>query len=217
MTKPLHLKQYLSLLALFLVLLQAGCATVANEPLCPAGTQSLPDCPPLEAVVDKDIEHIYSYRTWKSPKELGEDPIAFGMNADIPIQGARGKILGPDNEGAIDSLAVKLWMIENAGHTIDFGYYIFTPDIVGYAMIGAMCDAVKRGVDVRVMVDSLGSMKASRTTFAALKTCENQAGFMRNEAGQLTTRKARVQVMIFNAVTKSAILEAMDNPRELDV
>jgi phosphatidylserine/phosphatidylglycerophosphate/cardiolipin synthase-like enzyme len=187
---------------LFLSVLQAGCATTASTPACPPGTQNLPDCPPLQAVVDDDVEHIYQYRTWKSPKELGKDPITYGMNADIPVQGARGKILGPDDEGAIDSLAVKLWMIENAGHTIDFGYYIFTPDIVGYAMVGAMCDAVKRGVDIRVMVDSLGSMKVSRTTLAALKTCENQAGFMRNEAGELTIRKARVQVMIFNAISK---------------
>ncbi len=183
-------------------LLQAACATSPAEPGCPADRQNLPDCPPLAAVVDGDIEHIYEYRTWKSPKELGKDPIAYGMNADIPVQGARGKILGPDDEGAIDSLAVKLWMIENAEHTIDFGYYIFTSDIIGYAMVGAMCDAVKRGVDVRVMVDSLGSLKASKTTLAALKTCENQAKFMRNEAGELTTRKARVQVMIFNAISK---------------
>jgi len=183
-------------------LLQAGCATTPAEPACPADRQNLPDCPPLAAVVDEDIEHIYDYRTWKTPKELGEDPIIYGMNADIPVQGARGKILGPDDEGAIDSLAVKLWMIENAEHTIDFGYYIFASDIIGYAMIGAMCDAVKRGVDVRVMVDSLGSLKASKTTLAALQTCENHAKFMRNEAGELTTRKARVQVMIFNAISK---------------
>ena len=187
---------------LVLALLQAGCATIPAEPTCPADTQNLPDCPPLTAVVDDDIERIYAYRTWVPPKALEEDPIAFGMNFDIPIQGARGKILGPDDEGAIDSLAVKLWMIENAEHTIDFGYYIFTPDIVGYAMVGALCDAVKRGVDVRVMIDSLGSLKASRTTLAALKTCEKQAKFIRNEAGEPTTRKARIQVMVFNAISK---------------
>jgi len=194
---------FFALLAIaFLSLLQIGCAISPTAPACPANTQNLPDCPPLGAVVDEKVEHFYAYRTWKSPKELGDDPIAYGMNADIPVQGARGKIVGPDDEGAIDSLAIKLWMIENADHTLDFGYYIFTPDIVGYAMIGAMCDAVKRGVDTRVMVDSLGSLKASRTTLAALKTCENQAGFIRNEAGQLTTRKARVQVMVFNAISK---------------
>ncbi len=190
------------LIAVFLVnILLIGCTTTPQAPDCPTGTQSLPDCPPLSAVVDTDIERIYEYRTWKPPKELAEDPIAFGMNAEIPVQGARGKILGPDDEGAIDSLAVKLWMIENAEHTIDFGYYIFQPDIVGYAMLGAMCQAVKRGVDVRIMLDGLGS-KASRTTLAAIKTCENEAGFIRTESGQISTRKARVQIMRFNVLSK---------------
>lgn len=187
---------------LTLVLLLSGCAGIQRQASCPAGTQNLPDCPPLNAVVDEHVEHIYQYRTWVNPKELGEDPIAYGMNADIPVQGARGKIIGPDDEGAIDSLAIKLWMINNAEHTLDFGYYIFTPDIIGYAMIGAMCNAVQRGVDVRLMIDSLGSMKASRTLLAALKTCEDKAGFIRNEAGQRTTRKARVQAVIFNSVSK---------------
>ncbi|MDH4020809.1 MAG: phospholipase D-like domain-containing protein [Xanthomonadales bacterium] len=189
-------------ISLIVSLFLAGCATAPSAPVCPSNTQQLPDCPPLSAVVDAEIEHVYEYRTWKPPKEVGEDPVAYGVNADIPVQGARGKILGPDDEGAIDSLAAKLWMIENARHTIDFGYYIFKPDLVGYALMGAMCEAVKRGVDIRVMVDSAGSMKASRSTLAALKTCENQAGFMFNEAGQQTTRKARVQVMVFNAISK---------------
>lgn len=195
--------RYVPLISILIIgLFQVGCATIPAEPVCPPNTQSLPDCPPLSAIVDEEIEHIYKYRTWVSPKELGEDPIAYGMNADIPVQGARGKILGPDDAGAINSLAAKLWMLQNAVHTIDFAYYIFTPDIIGYAMIGAMCDAVKRGVDVRVMIDSLGSMKASRTLLAALKSCENQAGFISNEAGEITTRKARVQVMIFNSISK---------------
>ncbi len=190
------------LFSLILIALQIGCASVPTEQVCPANTQSLPDCPPLTAVQDSRVDEFYKYRTWVSPKQLEEDPIAFGMNADIPIQGARGKILGPTDEGAIDSLAVKLWMLENAEHTIDFGYYIFTPDIVGYAMMGAMCDAVKRGVDIRFMVDSLGSSKAGRTTLAALKSCEDQAGFIKTESGELSTRKARVQVIIFNSITK---------------
>jgi putative cardiolipin synthase len=196
-------KECSSLASLLLfILFFTGCATAPSEPDCPTNTQNLPDCPPLSAVVDENIERIYKYRTWKSPKELDDDPIAYGMNADIPIQGAQGKILGPDDSGALESLAVKLWMIENAEYTIDFAYYIFVPDIVGYALMGAMCDAVKRGVDVRVMVDSLGSLKTSRTLLAALKSCENQARFIRNEAGQITTRKARVQVMVFNAISK---------------
>jgi len=202
MSKQKETSHHLFLIPLIFILLQVGCAAVPTETVCPANTQNLPDCPPLTAVQDADIDRIYKYRTWVPPKQLEEDPIAFGMNADIPIQGARGKILGPGDEGAINSLAVKLWMLENAEHTIDFVYYIFTPDIVGYAMVGAMCDAVKRGVDVRIMIDSLGSMKAGRTMLAALKTCENQAGFIRTESGEVSIRKARVQVMIFNAISK---------------
>ena len=202
MISQLRIK-YVPFISIIIIgLFQVGCATIPAEPSCPPNTQNLPDCPPLSAIVDEEIEHIYKYRTWVSPKELGEDPVAYGMNADIPVQGARGKILGPDDEGAINSLAAKLWMLQNAEHTIDFAYYIFTPDIIGYAMIGGMCDAVKRGVDVRVMIDSLGSMKASRTMLAALKSCENQAGFISSEAGEITTRKARVQVMIFNSISK---------------
>ena len=202
MIKLAHTRSGLSLVAMILMLLQVGCATISTEPVCPANTQYLPDCPPLSALQDDDIDRIYKNRTWLTPKELGQDPIAYGMNADIPVQGALGKILGPTDEGAIDSLAAKLWMLESAEHTIDLAYYIFTPDIVGYAMLGAMCDAVKRGVDVRVMVDSLGSMKTSNTTLAALSSCQDQAGFIPVENGEQSTRKARVQVMVFNSISK---------------
>ncbi|MCK5359006.1 MAG: phospholipase, partial [Gammaproteobacteria bacterium] len=58
------------------------------------------------------------------------------------------------------------------------------------------------GVDVRIMVDSLGSLHPTHDELRALETCAENAGFMRNAEGQVTTRKARVQVVIFNAITK---------------
>ena len=102
----------------------------------------------------------------------------------------------------MSSLAAKIWLIENAQHTIDVTYYIFHIDPVGHAMLGALCNAVKRGVDVRMMVDSLGSFSIDHTPLRALETCAEEAGFMRNDKGQLTTKKARVQVVIFNAFSK---------------
>jgi len=135
-------------------------------------------------------------------KELDVDPIELGKQADIPVQHARTKFLGPNDHAAIDSLAVKIWMIENAEHTIDFTYYIFKTDLVGYAMLGAMCEAVQRGVDIRVVVDALGSFSTSHSSLKALETCADNAGFMRNRTGEVTTKKARVQVVIFNALTK---------------
>jgi phosphatidylserine/phosphatidylglycerophosphate/cardiolipin synthase-like enzyme len=52
------------------------------------------------------------------------------------------------------------------------------------------------------MVDSLGSLHPTHNELRGLETCAENAGFMRNADGQLTTRKARVQVVIFNALTK---------------
>jgi phosphatidylserine/phosphatidylglycerophosphate/cardiolipin synthase-like enzyme len=191
-----------ALLPLAVAMLLACSATPKQAP-CPAGTQDLPGCPPLHAVDDPEINEIWENRAWQKEKDTGLDLIELGKQAEIPVQNARTKFLGPDDHAAIDSLAAKLWMIENAEHTIDFTYYIFKTDMVGYAMLGAMCNAVQRGVDVRVTVDSAGSLSGgTHAALRALETCGERAGFMRNQEGEVTTKKARVQVVIFNALTK---------------
>jgi putative cardiolipin synthase len=192
----------LSLTSLFLLLLLGACASVSKQQSCPPNTQNLPSCPPLGAVDDPFINELYEDRTWAPGHKLDFDPIELGKKADIPTQHALTKFLGPTPHAAIDSLAAKIWMIENARHTIDFTYYIFKPDLVGYAMLGAMCNAVQRGVDVRVIVDALGSFSPSHSDLKSLETCAEEARFMRNAAGELTTKKARVQVVIFNALSK---------------
>ena len=190
------------LLLMVLVLTLGACASTPRQESCPAGTQDLPSCPPLGAVDDLFINGLYQRRAWVDVKKLDIDLVELGKEADIPVQHARTKFLGPTDHAAIDSLAVKLWMIENAEHTIDFTYYIFKTDLIGYAMLGAMCNAVQRGVDVRVTVDALGSFSSTHPALKALETCAENAGFMRNRAGEITTKKARVQVVIFNALTK---------------
>jgi cardiolipin synthase C len=52
------------------------------------------------------------------------------------------------------------------------------------------------------MVDSIGSFSFEHNELKALGTCAAQAGFMRNAQGQVTTRRARVQVAVFNAASK---------------
>ena len=199
----MNIRHYLRITSILAsILFLASCATAPKQGVCPAGTQDLPDCPPLEAVDDPEVNEVYRRRTWFPAKEVDIDLIELGKEAEIPVQDARTKFLGPSPHAAIDSLAVKLWMIENAEHTVDFTYYIFKPDMVGYALVGAMCNAVKRGVDIRVTVDSLGSFSSSHSTLKALESCADEAGFMRNSKGQLTTKKARVQVVIFNSISK---------------
>lgn len=161
-----------------------------------------PDCPPAEAVEDEKINAIYEIRTWLPSSRLDVDPIALGAEAEIPINSAQAKIIGPSHDAAMYSLAAKIWLIRNAQHTVDVAYYIFKTDLVGYSVLGALCNAVKRGVDVRIMVDSIGSFSPGHSELRAIETCAADAGFIRNADGRLTTKKARVQVVIFNAITK---------------
>ncbi len=188
-------------ISVLLMVLLSSCARVPLQ-YCPEGSLNLPGCPPLNAVNDEKINNIYKIRTWVSASHLTNDPIKLGAEAKIPVNSAGTKIIGHSFDDALNSLAAKIWMIENAQHTVDATYYIFKRDLVGYAMLGAMCNAVKRGVDVRIMVDGLGSIGFGHPGLRALETCAGDGGFMRNDTGQITTKKARVQVVIFNALTK---------------
>lgn len=192
-----------TLLCLGLLTAVGGCAGLGNLDSCPSGTQNLADCPPQTAIEDPFITSLYWQRTWQPEDEHQLDTVELGIkNLDITEQNARTKFLGSNSEDAAKSLAIKIWMIENAQHTIDLTYYIFKRDLAGEAMLGALCNAVQRGVDIRFMVDSLGSIDATHSGLKALETCAEDAGFMRNEKGNLTTKKARIQVVIFNAVSK---------------
>ena len=188
-------------LALLALLLNA-CATTPRPIACEPGASGLRQCPPANAIADAKVDSDYELRTWLSPSDLNFDPVKVGDSAKVPINNARMKIIGPTYQEALSSLAAKIWLIENAEHTIDATYYIFKGDPVGYSLLGAMCNAVKRGVDVRLMVDSLGSFSFNHSMLRALETCTEEAGFMRNEKGQVTTKRARAQIVVFNAFSK---------------
>jgi len=189
------------LIPIGVVFLLFGCATTPQLS-CPVGTQDLPDCPPIHAVYDDGVNRLYESRTWQHPDEQTEDPIKLGKNAQIPINRTRAKLLDISQDHALRSLAAKIWMIDNAEHTVDMVYYIFKRDAVGYAILGALCNAVKRGVDVRIIVDSAGSYHGTHSELRALEACSDDAGFMRNEKGQISTKKARAQAAVFNAFSR---------------
>jgi hypothetical protein len=195
-----------------LVLFISGCATLDQQASCPAG-QVGSACIPADAIEDASVSRSYEARTWIAPVDLEVDPIKLGMEAKIPILGAQAKFLGPSQEDGLRSLAAKIWMIDHAEHTIDATYYIFSRDLVGRALIGALCNAVERGVDVRLMVDSAGSWHPTHPYLKSLINCSDKAGFMRNADGQVTNKRARAQVLIFNALSK---LTASMNRRSHD-
>jgi len=71
-----------------------GCAGVQQQQ-CPVGTLDMPDCPPADAVEDRMIDDLYELRTWVPPSKLTLDPIKLGEEAQVPINSARAKIIGP--------------------------------------------------------------------------------------------------------------------------
>ena len=174
--------------------------TVSPED-CPAGTQKLENCPPIGALQDADIAELYFNRSYERDDLPGFDSVAFARDFDVPINDALTKFVGSTDEGALNAIAAKIWMIENAEHTIDVVYYIFRSDMVGNALLGALCDAVKRGVDVRMMVDALGAADLKSKNLKALLSCAIEGGFMVSSAGQTTIHKARVQAVIFNSAS----------------
>lgn len=175
-----------------LAILLNACASVSDK------SADVPD-----AVFSTDFATmIYKQRTWQPQDKIKFDVIGYGKKVEIPVNNARTKIIGPSYQNALDSLAAKIWMIENAQYTVDLVYYIFKRDTVGYAVLGALCNAVKRGVDIRIMVDSAGSFHFTHNELRALETCADQAGFIKDEFGQPSDKKARVQVVIINAVSK---------------
>ena len=188
---PLNTRSFRPTLLVMLVLGLSACA----------GTPSRPQQVPQALSTDLTVRH-YDYRTWHPPQAIPFDPIEVGKSLQSPINTARAKAIGPEYEDSVQSLAAKLWLIENAKYTVDMAYYIFKRDRVGYAMIGALCNAVKRGVDVRLTIDSGGSIHPSHSELKALQTCSENGGMLRDANGNPTDRKARAQIVIVNALSK---------------
>ena len=201
-TNELRKTFFVTIALLLSVVLLSSCASRGPQPPCPPDRINTENCPPSGAVDDPRTNRIYTLRTWTHHSKLGFDPIDIGQTVDTQIRPASGKILSPSHEDAVRSLAAKIWMIEHAEHTVDATYYIFSRDIVGKSILGALCNAVKRGIDVRLMVDSIGSYDRMHKDLKALANCSADAGFIKTPGGETTREKARSQVIIINSLSK---------------
>jgi cardiolipin synthase C len=176
-------------------------ALLAGGAAC-SSLQTKPNTLPEERISADFKVRNYNYRTWYPPEAIPFNPIEVGKSLQAPINDVQAKAIGPEYEDSVQSLAAKLWLIENAKYSIDMAYYIFKRDRVGYAVLGALCNAVQRGVDVRLVIDSGGSIHPSHSELKALQTCSENGGAMLDEAGNTTKNRARAQVVIVNAISK---------------
>jgi putative cardiolipin synthase len=62
---------------------------------------------------------------------------------------------------ASDGLALRLALIDNATHSLDAQYYVWSDDAAGALMIRHILDAADRGVKVRLLVDEMNLAQAS--------------------------------------------------------
>lgn len=168
------------------LILLGGCASNAHSPV----TSN-----------DEWTSDLMESRRWRGADELDKDYLKLASETLLPVQKANVKVIGTEQQDAITSLAAKIFLIENAKHTIDMTYYIFADDLAGKATLGALCRAVERGVDIRIMVDSLGSYSPNNGNLKGLMQCEESAGYVKDRQGEATTQKARVQAVVFNALT----------------
>ncbi len=196
----------LRLLGVFFTLFLAGCATSIPTSQTPENcletNQTSALCPPVGAIQDDALEKLHNERRFEFAKELPINLIEFARDNKAPNNKANMKFIGSTDQDSINALAARLWMIENAEHTIDLVYYIFRNDLAGQAILGALCNAVKRGVDIRIAVDSLGSVSFRKKHLRTLENCAETAGYMKNANGETTIFRARVQAVVFNAISK---------------
>ncbi len=119
----------------------------------------------------------------------------FEVHPDLPVNGKTKLLLDP-REGYL----AKIMMIRNAQETIDLSYYIFKNDDTGKAILHELRLAIKRGVKVRILVDSSGSISKA-PFYDDIKALVALSGKpILDEAGNPTGELAKAEAVLFNPV-----------------
>lgn len=84
---------------------------------------------------------------------------------EFPVTGASDLSLMSDYHRSIDSLTADIDAAETSAHLLT---YIFADDATGRKVASALGRAARRGVDVRVLIDAVGSRPWARQTLALL-------------------------------------------------
>lgn len=117
------------------------------------------------------------------------------LNPDLPINTEAKIILDPQ-----EGLLAKVLMIRNAKKTIDLTYFIFQNDDTNKTILNELRLAIKRGVKVRLMVDSLGSLSKA-PFYSDIKALTALSGRpIVDSMGKPTGEFASMEAVLFNPV-----------------
>ena len=96
--------------------------------------------------------------------------LAQRVTGSLAVGGNRLKLL----KNALESYAAILTCIGSARHHVHAEYYIFRSDPTGRTFATALERAARRGVEVRVLLDAVGSASTDLNVFAGLKSAGGQ-------------------------------------------
>lgn len=99
---------------------------------------------------------IYAFKNPNARKRL--EPFSAGLKNEKIEKSDRVELI----ESAEDGLRVRKELLESAKESIDISYFTFRDGEVGQMMLGGVLEAADKGVEVRVLLDSL-SFLASLT------------------------------------------------------
>jgi putative cardiolipin synthase len=150
----------------------------------------------LAAGKEFDIESFHKSREFRSWFEVS-NRMAMRDSEKFEPSLARVKLLADPQQ----ALATKLMAIREARHTIDMSYYILKYDEAGMAILAELKEAVRRGVTIRIALDTFGSgtFAGQSPLYSLIQFSKEYAGWTKNLNGLPTLRKATVQIVNFNS------------------
>lgn len=177
---------------------EESCASLVQSIIAKNNIPHFKDAPTIE--IPEAMPELSLSKILNSRKELNakytniiESIKDFKVDNSGPINGQSKLLLDP-HEGYLS----KILLIRNAKKTLDLSYFIFTGDDTAKALLHELRLAIKRGVKVRLLVDSTGSF--SKAPFyddiKALASLNGQE--LLDEFGNPTGEFAHAEAVLFN-------------------
>lgn len=102
----------------------------------------------------------------EAPERLHQVVKLVTASTNFPVSTAEKVELLVGGANTFDSI---MFAVSKAEKHIHLEYYIFEPDHTGLALLQLLCEKARQGVNVRLLVDALGSKKLSRKHYALLE------------------------------------------------
>ena len=175
-----------------------SCATLVQSFIAknsPLESRSVPIIEIPEALPELSLTKILNSRKELNQKytKIIESIKDFKVDNTGPING-QSKLLLDAHEGYL----AKIMLIRNAKKTLDLSYFIFSDDDTAKTILHELRLAIKRGVKVRLLVDSTGSFSKA-PFYDDIKALASLNGKeIINEFGHPTGEFAHAEAVLFN-------------------